>query len=123
MILVDTSVWIDHLRKAVPTLVTALERGAVLIHPFVLSELACGNLKNRDVVLKLLSGLAEAPVATHREALAFIEQRAFMGRGIGYIDVHLLASVLLDGTARLWTHDKHLATLAGGLGLAYMERL
>ncbi len=122
MILVDTSVWVEHLRKGMPKLATALERGSVLAHPFVLGELACGNLKNRDEVLRLLTELPAAPTATDAEALDFIKRRALMGRGIGYIDVHLLASVVLSGSARLWTWDKRLAAVAADLELAYAER-
>jgi predicted nucleic acid-binding protein len=113
MILVDTTVWVDHLREGAPALAAALEQGTVLTHPFVLGELACGNLKNRGEVLQLLG--------TDAEALEFIERRALMGRGIGYIDVHLLASVVLDGSARLWTRDKRLAAVAEVLELAYAE--
>ncbi len=122
MILVDTSVWVDHLRTGVPALAAALEEGSVLMHVFVRGELACGNLKNRGEVLRLLGELPGAPMATDSEALDFIERRALMGRGIGYIDVHLLASVALSGTARLWTRDKRLATVAAGLKLAYAEQ-
>ena len=121
MILVDTSLWVDHLRKGVPRLAAALEQSSVLMHPFVLGELACGNLKNRREVLRLLSDLPAAPMATDREVLDFIERRALMGRGMGYIDVHLLASVALAGTARLWTRDKRLAAVAADLELAYVE--
>ncbi len=123
MILVDTSVWIDHLRAGAPALAAALEQGRVLMHPFVLGELACGNLKSRGEVLKLLGELPAAPVATAPEALDFIERRALMGRGIGYIDVHLLASVALAGTAQLWTRDKRLAAVAADLELAYAEQV
>ena len=119
MILVDTSLWVDHLRKRAPRLAAALEQGSVLMHPFVLGELACGNLKNRREVLRLLGDLPGAPVATDREVLDFIERRALMGRGMGYIDVHLLASVALAGSARLWTRDKRLAAVAAELDLAY----
>lgn len=122
MILVDTSVWVEHLRKGAPALATALEQGTVLAHPFVLGELACGNLKNRGEVLRLLRELPAAPMATDAEALDFIERRALMGRGIGYIDVHLLASVSLTGSARLWTRDQRLAAVAGDLKLAYAEQ-
>lgn len=122
MILVDTSVWVEHLRKGAPVLATALEQGAVLAHPFVLGELACGNLKNRGEVLRLLRELPAAPMATDAEALDFIERRALMGRSIGYIDVHLLASVSLTGSARLWTRDQRLAAVAGDLKLAYAEQ-
>ena len=122
MILVDTSVWADHLRKGVPALASALEQGNVLMHPFVRGELACGNLKNRGEVLRLLEELPGAPIATDVETLNFIERRALMGRGLGYIDVHLLASVALAGTARLWTRDKRLAVVAVDLKLAHVEK-
>ena len=122
MILVDTSVWADHLRKGVPALAGALEQGNVLMHPFVRGELACGNLKNRGEVLRLLEELPGAPIATDGETLDFIERRAVMGRGLGYIDVHLLASVALAGTARLWTRDKCLAVVAVDLKLAHVEK-
>lgn len=121
MILVDTSVWIDHLREGSPALAEALEHARVLMHPFVLGELACGNLKNRSEVLELLDELPKAPTATDPEALSFIEGRALMGRGIGYLDVHLLVSVLLAGSVRLWTKDKRLAAVAAELGVAYAE--
>ncbi len=121
MILVDTSVWVEHLRKGSPVLAAALEQGTVLTHPFVLGELACGNLKKRGEVLRLLGELPAAPTATDAEALDFIERRALMGRGIGYIDVHLLASVVLAGATQLWTRDKRLAAVAGDLELAYVE--
>jgi len=122
MILVDTSVWVDHLRAGAPALAVALEQGAVLTHPFVVGELACGNLKNRSEVLQLLGDLPGALMATDAEALDFIERRALMGRGIGYIDVHLLASVVLAGSARLWTRDQRLAAVAEDLKLAYEEQ-
>ena len=121
MILVDTSLWVDHLRKRAPRLAAALEQGSVLMHPFVLGELACGNLRNRDEVLQLLGELPAAPLATDAEALEFIERRALMGRGMGYVGVHLLASVALAGTARLWTRDKRLAKVAADLELAHAE--
>jgi len=122
MILVDTSVWVDHLREGAPALAAALEQGAVLTHPFVVGELACGNLKNRREVLRLLGELPGAPMATDTEALDFIERRALMGRGIGYIDIHLLASVALAEPARLWTRDKRLAAVAEDLKLAHAEQ-
>jgi len=122
MILVDTSVWVDHLRDGTPALAAALEQGRVLTHPFVLGELACGNLKNRGEVLQLLGELPAAPMATDPEALDFIERRALMGRGIGCVDIHLLASVALAGTAQLWTRDKRLAAVAADLELACAEQ-
>ena len=121
MILVDTSVWIDHLRSGEPLLVAALEGGRVMMHPFVLGELACGNLANRSEVLELLGGLPAAPSATDPEALEFIERRTLMGQGIGYIDVHLLASIALSGDARLWTRDRRLAAVATELDLVFDE--
>lgn len=119
MILVDTSVWIEHLRKGVPELAAALEAGQVLMHPFVMGELACGNLRNRVEILDLLSKLPAAPVANDAETLAFIDSHGLMGQGIGYIDVHLLASVALSSAGRLWTRDKRLATVAGSMKLGY----
>ncbi len=119
MILVDTSVWIDHLRSGEPGLAMALEGGRVLMHPFVLGELACGNLKNREEVLKLLEDLPAAPTATNPEVLALIDRRALMGRGIGYIDVHLLASAALSDFGRLWTRDRSLAAAATEMELAF----
>lgn len=121
MILVDTSVWIDHLRSGESLLARALESGQVMMHPFVLGELACGNLKKRGEVLRLLGDLPAAPTATDPEVLNLIEHRALMGRGIGYIDVHLLASTALAGDARIWTRDRRLATAAGEMELAFEE--
>ena len=112
MILVDTSVWIDHLRKGDAELARKLEAGDVLAHPFVIGELACGNLANRHAILALLRTLPAAQVASDDEVLGFIERRKLMGRGIGYIDVHLLASLALTHGSRLWTRDKRLAAVA-----------
>ncbi len=119
MILVDTSIWIDHLRAGEPVLIEALEGGRVMMHPFVLGELACGNLANRSEVLMLLGDLPAAPAATDPEALGLIERRALMGRGIGYIDVHLLASAALSGGGQLWTRDRRLAAAAAEMELAF----
>ena len=121
MILVDTSVWIDHLRSGEPALATALEGGRVMMRPFVLGELACGNLQNRREVLRLLNALPAAPTATDPEALDFIERRALTGRGLGYIDVHLLASTALAAAARMWTRDRRLAAVAAELELVFDE--
>lgn len=121
MILVDTSVWINHLHGGDEGLSAALDAGRVLMHPAVLGELACGNLRNRGAVLELLSNLPLAPRATDAEVLGLLERRALMGRGIGYIDVHLLTSAALAGTARLWTRDKRLAAVAAELALAFDE--
>jgi predicted nucleic acid-binding protein len=120
MMLVDSSVWIDHLRHGEAELVGALNQSLILIHPFVLGELACGNLKSRASVLALLAALPAATLATDEETMAFIEQHSLMGRGIGYIDAHLCASARLSG-ALLWTRDKRLRDMALGLGCGYQE--
>lgn len=123
MILVDTSVWVEHLRRGLPSLAAALEQEAVLMHAFVLGELACGNLKNRVEVLRLLRDLPMVQTASDAEVLAFIELRALMGRGIGYIDIHLLAAAKLAGDVPLWTRDRRLATVAAAMKLSYRERV
>jgi predicted nucleic acid-binding protein len=115
LILVDASIWIDHLRKAIPRLVEALEREEVLMHPFVVGELACGQLARRREVLDLLSALPSSIVATDEETLHLIEQRRLMGRGIGWVDVHLLASVIMTEAAQLWTRDKRLEAVTAEL--------
>ena len=120
MMLVDTSVWIDHLRQGDAELMVALEAGEVWMHSFVVGELACGHLCSRAEVLGLLQALPPMPVSTDKEVLFFIEQHQLMGRGIGYVDVHLLASARLGG-AHLWTRDKRLHALATELGLAHVE--
>ena len=122
MMLVDTSVWIDHLRLGDAELAAALEAGRVRAHPFVVGELACGNLQARAEVLRLLQALPASPMATDSEVLFFMDQQALMGCGIGYIDVHLLASARLGGVL-LWTRDKKLHAIAAALGLAYTEKI
>ena len=116
MILVDTSVWVDHLRRADAALADLLERGQVLMHPFVVGEIACGSLASRHPTLALLQELPPAEVAEADEVLGFIAQRRLHGKGIGYIDVHLLASTALTAGARLWTRDKRLRAVAEELG-------
>ena len=91
MILVDTSVWVDHLRRGDPGLVDLLERSVVAMHPFVVGEIACGNLRDRESILELLQDLPSAEVADTGEVLQFIARHALHGKGIGYVDVHLLA--------------------------------
>jgi predicted nucleic acid-binding protein len=118
LILVDTSVWIDHLHKTLPPLVEALEKEEVLIHPFVLGELACGRIARRREVLDLLATLPASLVATDEETLRFIENHRLMGKGIGYLDAHLLAAAALTEGARLWTRDKPLAVIAAQLRIA-----
>jgi len=109
--LVDTSVWVEHLRRGSAKLAQHLERGEVLTHPFVIGEIACGYLRNRDVVLGLLSDLPQAPVAEHSEVMAFVNARQLMGQGLGWVDMHLLASAALAGTA-IWSLDRRLAAAA-----------
>jgi predicted nucleic acid-binding protein len=120
-VLVDTSVWVDHLRHGDDELSRLLHSSRVRIHPFVIGELACGNLHHREEVLALLQDLPRLPVASHDEVLFYIGRHQLMGRGIGYIDAHLLASVALAGPARLWTRDKRLALTAESLELAYTQ--
>ena len=120
MMLVDTSVWIDHFRHGDAALTTALEAGQVWMHSFVLGELACGNLSSRAEVLSLLQALPPMPVSTDKEVLFFIDQHQLMGRGIGYVDVHLMASARLGG-CQLWTRDKRLHAVAAELGLAHAD--
>ncbi|WHZ18777.1 MAG: Toxin 1, PIN domain [Rhodanobacteraceae bacterium] len=119
MILVDTSVWIDHFRRPDASLVHLLDAGLVLCHPFVIGELACGNLRERSRILDALGSLASAPVAAHHEAVLFLDRHALAGRGIGWLDVHLLASTALAADARLWTRDTRLASVAADLRMAY----
>ena len=115
MILVDTSVWIDHLRTSIALLADALEAEDVLVHPFIIGELACGEMKQRSKVLELLATLPSIVVATDEETLHFIEHHHLMGKGIGYIDAHLLAATALTDGAQLWTRDKRLADVAAEL--------
>jgi predicted nucleic acid-binding protein len=121
LILVDTSVWVDHLRRGDPRLVDLLERASVIIHPFVVGEIACGSLRDRVSILELLQDLPAAAVAEGDEVLRFIERHVLHGKGIGYGDVHLLASVALTEGARLWTRDKKLRLVAQVLGCAYQD--
>ena len=120
MILVDTSVWIDHLRLGDPELASALQSCEVLCHPHVVGKLACGNLRARDKVITLLQALPVSPVVSDKESLCFIDNYSLMARGIGSIDVQLLASARLAG-AHLWTRDKRLQSVALELGLAHLE--
>ncbi len=118
MILVDTSIWVHHLRAWDPDLARLLERGRVLGHPWVTGEIALGSLAQREDVLRLLGRLPQAQVVTATELAAFIERHQLSGVDIGYVDVQLLAATRLTPDARLWTRDKRLATAAAGLGLA-----
>lgn len=117
MVLVDTSVWIDHLRRGDDGLARMLGRGEVFGHPFVIGELACGNLRKRVEILALLAALPQAPVAEHSEVLLLVERHRLAGRGLGWVDMHMLASARL-GPGRLWTRDRALAAAADALGVA-----
>jgi predicted nucleic acid-binding protein len=121
MILVDTSVWIDHLRASDAHLSTLLSQANVVMHPMVLGELACGNLQDRRTLIALWRNLPQLAAVTDAEALYFLDQNRLWGRGIGYIDLHLLAAVALSAQARLWTRDKRLRKTAQQIGLAYPE--
>lgn len=118
MILVDTSVWVDHLRTGDPQLVALLQDGLVLAHPWVTGELALGHLSRRSEIIGLLHNLPQATIATDVEVLTLIDNRQLFGRGIGYVDAHLLAATMLTTRTRLWTRDKRLETVAVHLGLA-----
>jgi predicted nucleic acid-binding protein len=119
VILADTSVWIEHLHKGNDALAALMEVHEVLTHPFVVGELALGHIRARDIVVSQLQLLPQAVVVTPAEVLALIRQRRLFGAGIGYVDAHLLASVLVTEGAALWTHDRRLHAVARKLGVAY----
>jgi len=121
MVLVDTSLWVGHLREMHAGLANLLADGEVACHPFIMGELACGNLKNRTEVLSLLGALPMVATAEHEEVLAFIESHSLMGKGLGYVDVHLLASVALSRVP-IWTFDKKLEQVADMLGVSYKTK-
>jgi predicted nucleic acid-binding protein len=108
VILVDTSIWVDHLRRGNRALADLLDGGGVLTHPFVIGELALGEIRQRAIIMDYLSELPSAAVASPEEILQFVERRRLFGRGIGYVDVDLLAAVELTVGALLWTYDKRL---------------
>ena len=116
MILVDTAVWIDHLRDGDENLAGLLEHGVVLAHPWVTGELALGNLRARAEILRLLDDLPQASVATPAELRAFIDRHVLAGAGIGWVDAQLLAAAMLTD-ARLWTRDRRMHTAAERLGV------
>lgn len=120
MVLVDTSVWVAHFREGNDRLGAALEKGKVLSHPFIIGELACGNLQNRREILDLLQTLPRAAAVSDEEVMQFIELRRLAGIGLGYIDVHLLASALIT-EAPLWSLDRTLNRTAEELNVAYQK--
>ncbi len=121
MVLVDTSVWIDHFRRTNRTLTSLLESDAVVIHPFVLGELACGNLSNRKEIIALLHALPCIAKVEDDELLLFIERHRLMGRGIGFIDVHILASCCID-SCLVWTRDKRLQVVAKEMNIEFSQQ-
>ena len=116
MVLVDTSIWVAHLRQGLRRLENLLIDAEVICHPFIIGELACGNLKNRNEIISLLQSLPIAPTIEFEEFLFFIDRNHLMGKGIGFVDVHLLASAQLAGVP-LWTADKKLKSAADQLKL------
>ena len=118
MVLVDTSVWISHLRDGNPQLEELLNDGDVMCHPLIIGELACGNMKNRVEILSLLHFLPVAEISNHEEILQFIETNRLMGKGVGIIDVHLLASAVLTDVP-IWTLDKKLARVSAELNVNF----
>ena len=121
MILVDTSVWVSHLRNGNSCLEKLLNNGDVLCHIFIIGELACGNIKNRDDILSLLKSLPMARAAEHYEVLKFIEDRKLARKGLGYIDVHLLASAILSDSL-MWSFDKKLSNIALELNIDFTPK-
>ena len=122
MVLVDTSIWVTHFREGDRHLEALLLDAAVMCHPFIVGELACGNLRNRNEILSLLQALPIAPIIEFDEFLYFVDRNQLMGRGIGFVDVHLLASSQLAGIP-LWTSDKKLMSVAIKLDLAYIKTI
>ncbi|MFM2057448.1 MAG: hypothetical protein RLY71_1833 [Pseudomonadota bacterium] len=122
-VLVDTSVWIGHFKQRNEHLVTLLEAGLVVCHPHVVVEVACGTPPSRRAIIGMLAELDSSPVATHEELLGLIERRALHGRGVGFVDMSLLASALLGERTRVWTLDKRLDAMAAELGCAYRPAL
>jgi predicted nucleic acid-binding protein len=121
MVLVDTSVWINHLRNSDRHLEKLLLNGEVACHPHIIGEFACGNIKNRQEIISLLQALPQSPTINFEEYLYFIEQNQLHGKGIGFVDIHLLASAQL-GQMPLWTADKRLKAACGGLSIDYHKK-
>ena len=118
LILVDTSVWIRHLQEGDRYLALLLENGLVACHPFIIGELACGGMKNRNEIINLLNALPSACQLEHDEIMEFIDNRKIMNQGIGYVDTHILGSAIVSET-RLWTLDKSLRKIAEKLSIVY----
>ena len=120
-VLADTSVWIDHFRSENPRFVNLLDNREVLIHPMVIGELACGNLSNRSATLEILSELPAIQAIEYGDILDFIEHNRLMGKGVDYVDVHLLASVAMADSASLWSYDRRLMDAATDLDIAWLS--
>jgi hypothetical protein len=120
MVLVDTSVWVRFLREGDRHLAELLDQGIIVCHPFIIGELACGRIHNRREILGLLQALPSAEVLQQSELLQFIERHGLMGTGLGFVDVHLLASAILTGVS-FWTHDKRLKRASFKLGVGYTQ--
>lgn len=118
MILVDTSIWIDHLHRSVATLSELLNEAQVCVHPMIVGELALGSLRDRKTILRLLSDLPSTPVATQAEVLGFVDAHALYGIGLSLVDTHLLAALRLSSSDRLWTRDRRLGLAADQLGVS-----
>jgi predicted nucleic acid-binding protein len=122
MILVDTSIWIDHLHRTEPDLVAVLEEAEVCLHPMIIGELALGSLRDRSAILTMLADLPAVPVATHAEVLQLIESNALYGTGLSLFDAHLLAALRLTEATKLWTRDRRLHSAARQLGFAATQQ-
>jgi predicted nucleic acid-binding protein len=120
VILVDTSVWIDHFRHTLPALVRLLEDGEVILHPFIVGEIALGHLRGRNETVALLGELPALAAADHAQALDFAGRHGLAGSGIGWVDAHLLCAAATGGVA-IWTHDRNLRKQAVRLGLLHAE--
>lgn len=118
MILADTSVWVDHFRNGNAEFSDRLNNAEICIHDFILGEIALGSIQNRPVILSLLDHLPKAKLATHKEIMAMIERQMLYSKGIGYVDVHLIASCLLDAHVSLWTLDRRLKSVASSLSIS-----
>ena len=122
MVLVDTSIWVDYLRNGDDALAHLLTQGQVCMHPMIIGELACGHLQHREQLIDLLDNLPQISEASHKEALFFLDGQQLMGKGIGWVDVHLLAATLLSSNVSLWTNDKRLARIAETLGVCFSAK-
>jgi predicted nucleic acid-binding protein len=118
MVLVDTSIWVSHLRHGNSRLQKLLHEGRVVSHPFIIGELACGNLSNRSEIISLMQSLPMLDVVEHEELLLFIEHKKMMGTGLGFVDIHLMAAAILSGIP-LWTQDKKLKQACSRLSIDF----